>query len=119
MRTDTDVREEPLAINSRAYASSGPALNGNPDTAKPQKTHRLADDQVFNNARLVLIKCPVATQSVDFGTANDGNRLSINPSTDQNLPVQFCKASSQTKCLIRIHYDIVFRVPTPNSRRMY
>ena len=65
-----------------------------------------------------MIKCPVETLSADFGTANDGNRLSIHPSTDQNLPVQFCKASSQTKCLIRIHYDIVFRVSTPNSRRM-
>jgi hypothetical protein len=65
-----------------------------------------------------LIKCPVETQSADLGTANDRNRLSINPSADQNLPVQFCKPSSQTKCLIRIHYDIVFRVSTPNSRRM-
>jgi hypothetical protein len=60
----------------------------------------------------------VETQSADFGTANDRNRLSIDPSTDQNLPVQFCKASSQTKCLIRVHYDIVFRVSAPNSRRM-
>jgi hypothetical protein len=61
---------------------------------------------------------PAETQSAYFGTANDGNRLSINPSTDQNLPLQLCKASSQTKCLLRIHYDIVFRVSTPNSRRM-
>ena len=58
------------------------------------------------------------TQSANFGTANDGNRLSIKPSTDHNLPLQFCKASSQTKCLFRIHYDIVFRVSAPNSRRM-
>ena len=50
-------------------------------------------------------------------TANDGKRLT-NPSTDQNLPVQFCKASLQTKCLLRIHYDIVFRLYMPRSRRM-
>ena len=57
-------------------------------------------------------------QSADFGAANDGKRLLTNPSSDQNLPVQFCKASSQTKCFIRIHYDIVCGVYTANSRRM-
>ena len=56
-------------------------------------------------------------QSADFGTANDGERLSINPSSDQNLPVQFREASSQTKCFIHVHYDIVCGVYTPNSRR--
>ena len=65
-----------------------------------------------------MIGCAVEAQSADSVTANDGKRLSSNPSSDQNLPVQFCKASSQTKCLIRIHYDIVLRVYTPNSRRM-
>src|SRR6266496_1182041 len=53
-----------------------------------------------------------------YRLANDGKRLLTNPSSDQNLPVQFCKASSQTKCVIRIHYDIVFGVYAPNSRRM-
>ena len=65
-----------------------------------------------------MIKGAVEAQSADFGTANDGKRLSTNPSTDQNLPVQFCKASLQTKCLIRVHYDIVFRSYMPNSWRM-
>jgi len=82
------------------------------------KTHRLVDDQVFNNARWLLIGCAVEAQSADSVTANDGKRVSSNPSSDQNLPVQFCKASSQTKCLIRIHCDIVCGVYTPNSRRM-
>ena len=62
--------------------------------------------------------CSVEVKSADFGAANDAKGLSTNPSGDQNLSVQFCKASSQTKCVIRIHYDIVFWVYTPNSRRM-
>jgi len=82
------------------------------------KTYRLADDQIFSIARWLLIGCSVEAQSADFGAANDGKRLLTNPSSDQNLPVQFCKASSQTKCVIRIHYDIVFGVYAPNSRRM-
>ena len=65
-----------------------------------------------------MIGCAVEAQSADSVTANDGKRLSSNPSSDQNLPVQFCKASSQTKCFIRIHYDIVCGVDTANSRRM-
>jgi hypothetical protein len=60
----------------------------------------------------------VEAQSAGFGTANDGKRLSTNPSTNQNLPVQFCKASLQTKCIIRVHYDIVFRSYMPNAWRM-
>jgi hypothetical protein len=56
--------------------------------------------------------------SADFSTANEEKRLSTNPSTDQNLPAQFCKTSAQTKGLIPIHYGIVFRVGMPNSRRM-
>jgi len=53
----------------------------------------------------------------DFVRQITGKRLSINPSSDQNLPVQSCKASSQTKCFFRVHYDIVCGVYTPNSRR--
>jgi hypothetical protein len=60
----------------------------------------------------------VEGQPADFGTANGGNGLSTYPSTDQNFPVQFCKASLQTKCLIRVHYDIMFRSYMPNSWRM-
>jgi len=66
----------------------------------------------------LLVKCLVEAQSADFATANDRKRLSINPSGDQNLPAQFCKASLQTKCLVRIHCDVVFRSYTPNSRWM-
>jgi hypothetical protein len=53
-----------------------------------------------------------------FCPENNQQRLPINPSSNQNFPLQFCKSSSQTKCFIRIHYDIVFRVYTPNSRWM-
>jgi hypothetical protein len=60
----------------------------------------------------------VEAQSANFGTANNANRLSTNLSGDQDLSVQFCEASSQTKCVIRMHYDIVFGVYAPNSRRM-
>jgi hypothetical protein len=49
---------------------------------------------------------------------NYRKRLSTNPSTDQNLPVQFGKASLETKCVLRVHCDIVFRSHMPNSRRM-
>jgi len=50
---------------------------------------------------------------------NNANLLSTDLSGDQDLSVQFCKASLQTKCVIHIHYDIVFGVYTPNSRWMY